>query len=390
MSTRKDRQPKKPLGRLTQELEERIPYYRMKWRSLAFATQPIRHAEAEDLVRRTYRAFGKTPPERFVWAGSPAEALAAAALLESTVAERWWLHDNPYNDWHALEDIDSFLDRHDRDRMIALLRDPWVENLNAFLLSTGELGLIPFWSKSWKLARSRLEQQGGVYLSDGTIRTEYQWVGGRLRAWRGAEYGAFAACEVLNEVAGHPVKRETRLLARLMQHFGPFYYAANNVAVLIERPTYIALDEAGRVHHDFSPAVNYRGGIKIYAWHGVAVPPHVITAPRTIEVHEIERERNSEVRRVMIERMGWERYLHRSNAMVLDECERGTLLVLPHQPQPRDEALRMLRVQNSTPEPDGTRKNYFIRVPPTVMTAKEAVAWTFGMTEKDYAPLNET
>ena len=32
---------------------------------------------------------------------------------------------------------------------------------------------------------------------------------------------------------------------------------------------------------------------------------------------------------------------------------------------------------NSTPEPDGTRRTYFLRVPPQMRTAREAVAWTF-------------
>ena len=39
----------------------------------------------------------------------------------------------------------------------------------------------------------------------------------------------------------------------------------------------------------------------------------------------------------------------------------------------------MVEVVNSTPEPDGSRKTYFLRVPPTIGTAREAVAWTFGL-----------
>ena len=39
----------------------------------------------------------------------------------------------------------------------------------------------------------------------------------------------------------------------------------------------------------------------------------------------------------------------------------------------------LVEVLNATAEQDGTRKTYFLRVPPTVRTAREAVAWTFGM-----------
>jgi hypothetical protein len=37
----------------------------------------------------------------------------------------------------------------------------------------------------------------------------------------------------------------------------------------------------------------------------------------------------------------------------------------------------MLEVENSTPEPDGSHKPYFLRVPPEVRTARETLAWTF-------------
>lgn len=50
----------------------------------------------------------------------------------------------------------------------------------------------------------------------------------------------------------------------------------------------------------------------------------------------------------------------------------------------------MVEVLNSTPEPDGSVVAYFPRVPPDVTTAREAIAWTFGMTVADYDPEKET
>jgi hypothetical protein len=47
-------------------------------------------------------------------------------------------------------------------------------------------------------------------------------------------------------------------------------------------------------------------------------------------------------------------------------------------------------VVNGSPEPDGTFRTYFLRVPPTVRTAREGVAWTFELTEHDYLPLEQT
>jgi hypothetical protein len=51
-------------------------------------------------------------------------------------------------------------------------------------------------------------------------------------------------------------------------------------------------------------------------------------------------------------------------------------------PQPGD--LKMVEVVNGTPEPDGSRKTYWLNVPPDVETARQAVAWTYGLTPNDY------
>ena len=55
-----------------------------------------------------------------------------------------------------------------------------------------------------------------------------------------------------------------------------------------------------------------------------------------------------------------------------------------------DEPLVVVKVRNSTPEPDGSTKDYFLRVPPTYKTARGAVAWTFGMDWRSYRPRVQT
>lgn len=46
-----------------------------------------------------------------------------------------------------------------------------------------------------------------------------------------------------------------------------------------------------------------------------------------------------------------------------------------------------VEVVNGTPEPDGSRKHYFLQVPPNLTTPTEAVAWTYGLTAGRYAAL---
>ena len=113
----------------------------------------------------------------------------------------------------------------------------------------------------------------------------------------------------------------------------------------------------------------------LYFWHGVMVPEHVVMCPEAITINEIRAEENAEVRRVMMERYGLSRYLEDSGAQLVHEDELGKLY---RTEIADDEPLVMVKVMNSTAEPDGTRKAYFLRVPPDMTVARDAVAWTFG------------
>lgn len=158
-------------------------------------------------------------------------------------------------------------------------------------------------------------------------------------------------------------------------------------AFISARPEWIHRDERGRLHCKSGAAVRYADGFSVFAIHGVRVPAKVVVAPESITIPEIESAGNAEVRRVMIERYGPERYLMDSEAK---EIHRDDFGILYRKESTIDEPLVMVKVLNSTPEPDGHFKDYFLRVPPTIERARQAVAWTFGKAENNYAPALQT
>jgi hypothetical protein len=125
----------------------------------------------------------------------------------------------------------------------------------------------------------------------------------------------------------------------------------------------------------------------LYFWHGVMVPAFVVVRPDWITLKHIETEANAEVRRVMIDRFGKDRFIMESGAQLVHEDDFGKLY---RKELAGDEALVMVKVVNSTPEPDGSFKDYWIRVPPFIKRAREGVAWTFGKEEMAYAPEIQT
>lgn len=161
-----------------------------------------------------------------------------------------------------------------------------------------------------------------------------------------------------------------------------------NICWLTERHNKLSLDVFGRPHHESGPAIAFLDDWRIYCWHGVVVSEKIIERPHEITMEEIDNEPNTELKRIMIERFGAERYLQAAGMELVDnDPEFGTLYRKTVSPQ---DIIVMVRVINSTPEPDGTHKEYFLRVPPNMTKAREAVAWTFNMDAVNYRPEKET
>lgn len=167
----------------------------------------------------------------------------------------------------------------------------------------------------------------------------------------------------------------------------PNFIAFDDVVIACERPIKINRDSKERLHSvDDAPSIEYADGCGVYSIHGMTVDPKIILAPETLTVEEIITHYNLEIRRVMLERYGIEKFIQVSGAEHINEDEYGVLYRMPMKYDP----FNMVRVLNRTPEVDGTFRTYFIAVPPNTKTAREGVAWSFQMESDDYNPTVET
>lgn len=99
--------------------------------------------------------------------------------------------------------------------------------------------------------------------------------------------------------------------------------------------------------------------------------------------------RNVLARKEAIDRIGFDALIKHAD-VVDSHPEFGTLYSLPG--ETRTERMLLIKVVNSTPEPDGTFTDYYLRVPPDMTNVQEALAWTFGLNTEnvEYRPLIET
>jgi hypothetical protein len=159
--------------------------------------------------------------------------------------------------------------------------------------------------------------------------------------------------------------------------------------VAVSRPR-IRLDDQGRLHNwDGLPAAEWPNGNGLYFWRGVHMTDGSGRHPDRVTPRRILDWANAERRRVAIKRMGYERFLTASGATVIQQDDYGQLWRLDH--AYGGEPHVVVEVTNASAERDGTHRRYFLRVPPTTRTARQGVAWTFGIDRpREYSVVAES
>ncbi|MEU6356084.1 DUF6745 domain-containing protein [Streptomyces sp. NPDC047072] len=329
------------------------------WRAYATATVPADRAAAEHGVRQAYRLAGLVEPEHVVWADSPR---AAVTLIR------------------------QLTDRGPSVRE-AVRNAPWAAERARLHAELGAAG----WSAHWAATGERLWASVQPLVDRITTGILEDAVG-RDTGKEAAELRLLLLDAVLGQhdapwLAAFPTDDgPLGALAEVCRSAG-WWWPFARVAVLTERPVALHRDEAGRLDHGAGPALAYPDGFALHAWRGMAVPAAFLAELSTLTPERIRAEENAELRRVMLEYYGYDRYLADSDAQPVHRDETGILWRID---LVDDEAVVMVEVVNSTPEPDGTHRTYWLRVPPTTRTAKEGVAWTFGLVSEVYEPVQET
>jgi hypothetical protein len=221
----------------------------------------------------------------------------------------------------------------------------------------------------------------------------FYWNSGNM--WSG--YPAWLS--FFRHVVGLPLDYSKWDAYETLAEIGPRFMHAE-FCLVSARPVVLLKDEQHRPHCDDGPFCRWADGVALYAWQGVYTPAWVIEHPERITAAAIAAEQNAEVRRVMLAKMGEDRFVADGGAALVHRDGAGTLYRMA------DDTLAV-RVDNATLEADGTRKPYWLYVHPELrpmrqngtavdlgepqaLTARNAVASTFGLRGPDYAPEQES
>ncbi|URM94957.1 hypothetical protein LUW76_11820 [Actinomadura madurae] len=368
------------------------------WQAVAFTAAPADRARAEAGVAAAYASAGLDAPERYVWVPSPARGAVAAAVIAGhgealEAAGLGALVEQARADLGDGEAGGSVLPE--------VRTRPWEEERAAACSEQGP----EQWPRTWA-------ETGGL------LWNQVQALVARVRGAIGEQAhgrpaGAGNREETPQQSAAESLLRAVTLDAVLGQHDAPWlalfeslgrldgplaglaevarsagwWWPYERLVILTERPSELHRDEPGRLHRGDGPALAYPDGFALHAWRGMPIPHDFVASLAGLTPDRISSEQNAELRRVMLEIFGYDRYLAETGARPLHRDETGVLWSIE---LPGDEPVVMVEVVNSTPEPDGTHRTYYLRVPPGTRTARAGVAWTFGVDEDDYHPEKQT
>jgi len=363
------------LAQLSPEQEALLPAIRDEWLAHGLSTSPTDRKGAEQGIALAYQAAGLKPPATFIWLGSPfagaigSAMLARAPKVRAQVGAQVW---DQVWDQVGAQVWDQVWDQ---------VGDQVWDQVRA---QVGD----QVWDQVGDQVWDQVRAQVGAQVRD-QVRAQ---VGAQVRDQvRAAAWGQYDAywLSFYDTFKRFGLADLVAPLAGLMQQArsAGWWWPFRGAAVVTERPRVLSRDDRGRLHSESGPAVGYPDGWGVWAWHGVRVAREVIEAPETLTADQVTAEQNVEIRRVMIERMGTARYLRESGATKVHADDWGTLW---REDVPGDEPIVMVAVVNSTPEPDGSFKDYWLRVDPRCRTAKEAVAWSFAETVSTYDPAVQT
>ncbi len=429
------------IGKLTPAQRRGLDTNLTYWRKLGASTAPADRNLAQQGVIEAYRAAKLAPPKLFIWLNSPRAGATAVRLLKSDLD--WPAHLLP----HQRAVWDEVWQQSLQFVKETLGEEKWNQTKLAIKQEAQKKVLEKFPHLVEKAVKERFSEQLGIFVWK-NLRKSYGYsvfeevrnemdrtVRASLQDKVLVDTSDFISHELVSPLQKQleacilePLRREMTvnngtLIGRQTweccfgQHDAPWlsyydflsrlglvqadavsglkkvavsagwWWPYKNLCILTERPRELHRENRLYLHNENGMAIRYPDGWGIYAFRGIIVPEYVINPPEPISLEMIEAEPNIEVRRVLIERFGLENYLSSGNLIKIHQDDCGILYRMNLK---GDEPILVVRVINSTPEPDGTRKNYFLRVPPNMMRARQAVAWTFSLNEEDYHPLAET
>lgn len=158
----------------------------------------------------------------------------------------------------------------------------------------------------------------------------------------------------------------------IAKHCG-WWLPFDEVVIVSGKPLSISMKN-NMLHNEKGPAIVYRDGFCVYALNGVRVPKDIVETPwDKIDLKILASERNAEIRREIVRKVGIERIIKELHAKIVDKVGDYELISLDFDGRVRP-YLKMTNPSIGVYHIEG--------VPPNTKSVKEALAFRNGTTEE--------
>ena len=397
----------KPISKLTPEQEADLAATRDNWLKIGLSTAAISRDEAKDAVSLMYSCAGLEPPKVFIFLDSPRQgAMAAALLKDSKFGAQVWDQ--------VWDQVWAQVGAQVRDQVGAQVRDQVGAQVRA---QVGAQVRAQVWDQVRDQVGAQVRDQVGDQVRDQVWDQVWDQVGAQVRAQVRAQVGAQVWDQVgaqVRDQVGQAVygSHEAPWLAFyefFMRHFDlakkanglmavakacGWVWPFAGCAIITDRPAIISMDDQNRLHRADGPAIEYRDGFAVHAWHGVRIPSEWIDTPEALDAKSAVTWPNVEQRRAAIEILGWNRVLDALEAKSLGgnpDPKIGELIEvhLPFEDEDGNDTTRALFLKAQC----GTGRTIFEAVDPDEIDLDHrfdpawcAQAWRDGYSPADWLP----
>ena len=327
------------INELSEEQIAKLPKYRDEWIRIGLSTEPLDFERAKNAAILAYQSAGLEAPKLFLRFRDPIEAAMAAAMLR---------------DDQVRDQVRNQVRDQVRGQVSGQVRDQvWDQVMGQVSGQVWDQVMGQVWDQVSGQVR------GQVYGShDAGWLSFYVFMRDELN---------IADCRKLDGLIE---------LAKCCGWWAPY----SGCVIFQDRHNILNLDDFGRIHCENGPAIAYPSGWSIYAIHGVRTTEQAIMRPETLTIADIKSESNAERRRVLVERMGYERYLAEGQVKVIDR-DFVDIQVGAGRPMPRCLIEDQFKDRYLFGTDGSTERAYFMPVPNRSTTCRMAHEAICGLDE---------
>lgn len=269
---------------LTPEQEALIPVYREKWMNIALSTESIDRKKVTQVVKRAYALISLSEPE-IIFCDSP------------YAADRKW--NELARQQKENEKLSTQVSRQLENELYKKLVTPVFDEVTTSIE-------YKLYNLLWNELITPLHSQLIYVMSEfGCCIQPEEWAGA-------GSYIDFCF-SVLNLNCTHELDKWS-VLQSLVKYCGRIYLYEEIAFVCVSeaplkevRPRKLSFDRKNRLYAEGEPAISFADGFSVYAYHGVTLPKKYGIHPNEWKAEWLIAEDNVELRRILIEGIGYER-----------------------------------------------------------------------------------